>query len=183
MVFKQSQSVEAAKSWTALKAVVISEDPGATVSGEHSFIPKFGPNTQLKTYGPTSYQNSTFRANGGDNDFQTVSLDVLNPTVRRNLKAGKYRVKYTNVGYYQGQAIDLVITIKDIGIYGSTDPSSRVTWGGKTYGMLGHVSFPTDRIGFIMQGLDHVDLEWKTVRAGTNTPIETAGYYTFNDID
>lgn len=191
MVFTQPKSVKAAPSWTAPKVVVLSENPNMTMAGDHSFIPKFGSSTKLETYGPRadgsigriSYTSSQFRPVAGYGMHDTVSLDVMNKNVRDNLKAGKYYVKYTNVGYYQGQAIDLMITIKDIDIYGSTDPSSRVTWGGATLGVLGHVSFPLDRIGFIVQGLNHADLEWKTVKAGTTTPVETAGYYTFSDID
>lgn len=186
MVFTRPSSVKADDSWAAPKSIVISENSSTRIDSKFSFIPEFTDSTTLTVHGPsgmTTRNNTLFHSShDGFDPFRTISIDAENASNRTAMTSGNVYAKYTNVGYYNGQKVDLIARIKGYQLHGNT--GRRITRAdGSIYGAIGHVSFPTNAIGFTMQGFNYVDLEWQTVRAGTMTPINTAGYYTFNDID
>ena len=181
MVLTKPQTVDAAKAWKAPNARLISDAPTMKIGSKHTFIPEFTKDTVLTVSHPGDFENSDYDSSA---TFKTLSVDALNSTKRSRLLNGNYSARYSKVGYYNGQQIDLIIRITGGSVWGSTNTAHRRTAAdGQQYGALGHVAFPKDRIGLVAQGFNHVDVEWKTVKSGTNTAVSTAGYYTFNDID
>lgn len=182
--------VEAKKAiHSAPKSKIISEDKGYRIDSKYEFIPEFTSRTKLEVSGPRSYEKLLYRTNsGGSNSFYTRGFDIGASNsqynqARKDIRAGKYKARYTNVGKVNGQDVDLLITLKDIDNYGNIGSPPRTKLPGGTYGPLANISFSTIDIDVVMQGLNYMDMDWKIVKSGSNSGVNVSGYYTFDDID
>lgn len=157
------------------------------IDSDYVFIPELTPNSRLEFTSPSDlpvkdveYYNfhnpvkfSTKGVMMGGSNWNTFKSHVAN----RRIYA-----RYTNVGYVDGNSVDLIITITNAEPYG-TPSSIAGNVNGTYHAAVGLFAFRGDDIGFTTQGLKYADVEYKTVRSGTNTPVKTSGYYTFDDVD
>lgn len=145
---------------------------GTTIGSQYSFVPQVTSATQLQTFGSNLWRNTRW----SDTDSRVFrSIELTNPTNRDGLK-GSIGAKYTNVGFYNGQSVDLKITLTNWSRYGNPGKvgnSARV----------GNISFESKNIGMSTQGYNFVDTTWEYVKSGTNTRIAVSGYFTYSDID
>lgn len=132
------------------------------ISPDYNFVPTFNENTTVSTIGGSGLWR-TLNWNAKDHG-KWLSINVNN---RANLK-GKIGVRYKNVGNYDGNVIDLVITVNDWKDYRHT---------------TGNISFGKEEIAVSTQGYDYTDMTWKFVKSGTNTPVKVSGYMTIGDLD
>lgn len=149
----------------------IVSDGGVSIGSEYSFVPKVTDETKVQTFGSSLWKNTKWSSR---DNRAFKSIDV-SPTSRDNLK-NKIGVRYTNVGNYNNQKIDLKITINNWSRYGN---SGRAGVAGK----IGNISFENKRIALSTQGYNWVDTTWEYVKSGTNTKVPVSGYFTFSDID
>ncbi|WP_036095567.1 isopeptide-forming domain-containing fimbrial protein [Listeria floridensis] len=135
--------------------------PGANdvASAEYEFVADFNKaETEVIPFGGEWTEMANLA--GRSKDWYAIK-----PT---DAQKGKIGVKYTNVGRYQGEEIDLVITINDFESFNANQ---------------GYIAYSKTSIGHITQQYNWVDQTWHFVKHGTNTPIQVSGYMTINDID
>lgn len=142
------------------------------IGSEYTFVPQVTSETELVTFGSTLWRNTRW-----DNTDNRVfrSIELTNPTLRNNLK-GNIGAKYTNVGHYKGESVDLKITLTNWsrhGLAGTAGTAARV----------GNISFERNNIALSTQGYNFVDMTWEYVKSGTNTRLPVSGYFTYSDID
>lgn len=143
---------------------------GLSIDSKYTFIPEFTSRSTIKTFG-SGWKTTDYT---GSDKTKFFSNDVSS-TSKDNLK-GKIGATYTNVGYYNGQSIDLKITINNWNRYGVP---SRVGNADR----VGNISFEKTRIAVSTQGYNWVDMTWTYVKSGTSTEVPVSGYFTFSDVD
>ncbi|RBP59291.1 hypothetical protein DES36_11916 [Alkalibaculum bacchi] len=152
-----------------LPKLSVVSDGGVTIGPEYTFVPRVNSNTEIQPFGGTGWRRISWNQNGGNshNNRMFRALDVST----NNSWKGNIGVRYTNVGNYNGQSLDLKITVND--------------WAPRTVGSSKpqHISFEEKNIAISTQGYLWCDFTWEYVRSGTNTPVNVSGYYTFSDID
>lgn len=152
-----------------VKAANITSSPLTTIpnsnteiSAKYDFVPTFNEDTTISSIGGNGLWK-TRRWNASDNS-KWLSINVHN---KEHLK-GEIGVRYRNVGNYDGNVIDLVITVNDWKDYRHT---------------TGNISFGKEEIAVSTQGYDYTDMTWEFVKSGTNTPVKVSGYMTIGDLD
>lgn len=139
------------------------------IGSDYTFVPTFGEDSSVTTFGSSKWRKIDRNKEGRTNwDHQWWGIDLNNEvSSNANLK-GDVGVKYTKVGSYNGQELDLVITLTGWGAY---------------FEKTGNISFNTTDIEMYSQGYNAVDMEWRYVKSGTSTEVNVSGYLTFGDID
>lgn len=163
----------------AAQIIEVSGD-NAIIDAQYSFAPKFTPGVSwAEIYGCTNYNDSDLYRNGSANSGRLpknshVALLYNNDVVR----SGTIGVRYNNIGYYNGSAIDLKIMLVGGEVRtASADkyPSSNVPG----------VAIMDNDIDIYQQSYHTRDLVWQFtfyVR-GTNTAISVPYHANFKDID
>lgn len=141
---------------------------GYTVGSQYTFVPEVTSQTRLQTSG-SGWRSLTWSSS------DSRKFKGFHAAGKNNLK-GNMSVRYTNVGYYKGQKVDLKIIVNDWSEHGR-----NVQYNGAS--PIGNISFQEDRIAMSTQGYNWVDVTWEFVKAGTNTKLPVSGYFTFSDID
>lgn len=144
-------------------------DGGVQIDPKYSFVPTVTNKTQIQPFGGSGWKQTVWneRTSSTHNNRKFRSINVSN----QNSSKGKIGARYTNVGSYNGQSIDLIITVNDW--------SPRTTKNNKPQ----YISFEEKNIAFSTQGYLWVDVTWQFVRSGTKTPVNVSGYLTLSDID
>lgn len=142
------------------------------IGSEYTFVPQVTSDTELVTFGSSLWRNTKWNSSDS-RSFR--SIEVTNPTLRNNLK-GNIGAKYTNVGFYKGESVDLKITLTNWSRYGLPGTAGLAA-------RVGNISFQTDNIALSTQGFGFVDMTWEYVKSGTNTRLPVSGYFTYSDID
>lgn len=139
------------------------------IGSDYTFVPTFGDNSTVSTFGSNKWRKINQNKEGRENwNHQWWAID-LNTAVASNANLkGKIGVKYTKVGNFNGQELDLMITLTGWGAY---------------FQKTGNISFNTSDIEMYSQGYSAVDMEWRYVKSGTTTEVKVAGYLTFGDVD
>lgn len=151
------QSFNPLKSWSKVTV------PNASIrmDSDYSFIPNFIDGvTSMKVIGSGTHWGAS--ASPYSND--SIKLDS-------SLKKGDAGALYSDVGTYQGQKVDLKITLTDWILNPHTDDT--------VYNL---VSFATTLIGINTTGTA-VATKWTFLKHNTNTPLNISGYFSFNDLD
>ncbi|MBC1420186.1 hypothetical protein HB849_14440, partial [Listeria fleischmannii] len=130
-----------------------------TASAKYEFIAGFNKEkTKVEPFGGQWSEKANLE--GRAKDWYTIK-----PTEDQK---GKIGVRYTNVGRYGGEELDLVITVND--------------W--KSFNKhQGDIAYSKTQIGHITQQYDWVDQTWSFVKTGTDEKVKVSGYMTINDID
>ncbi len=139
------------------------------IGSDYTFVPTFGDNSTVSTFGSGNWRKINQNKEGRENwnhQWWAINLDTAVNT-NANLK-GKIGVKYTKVGSFNGQELDLMIYLTN------WDPYFKQT---------GNISFNTSDIEMYSQGYEAVDMEWRYVKSGTTTEVKVSGYLTFGDVD
>lgn len=85
---------------------------------------------------------------------------------------GNYKVRYSNVGTYQGQKIDVVMTLTSFsGCKKKSSASKCGIWFGPKF------------LEVYSLGVKRINVKYNFYKAGTNTAITVKGYSTYWDID
>ncbi len=165
------------------------------IGSDHVFIPELSSSSKLIV--PNSSQmwgdgfvRRRYRAlsGSGNANFYTESVYVGGTwanweNAKKNMNNNLIRGRYTNVGHVNGNSVDLIMTVKGLTPYGKINQRVAIGGSGIYAGPVTNLSFREDEIGFVSQGFEHVDLEFRVVLSGTDNTVDTAGYYTFNDVD
>lgn len=157
-------------------------DKNTTIAEKYNFVPRVTENTKAEAFGSNRWRTLDARSPKQTNpqpNPKYLGIDLRSSSLN-NLK-GKIGVRYTNVGYIDGQAIDLKITLMDWVPYGRSNP--RFTATGGESDSIGNISFTTTAISMDSQGYENVHMRWEYVKAGTNTRVNVSGYLTMSDID
>lgn len=166
----------------SVKAATIHEVSGsnAIIDSYYSFAPKFTPGVSwAEFYGCRSYDSSALFRNEGATSGRLptnshLSLLSSNAVVR----SGTIGVRYNNVGYYNGSAVDLKIMLVDGEIRTATTtthPESNMP----------SVAFMDNDIDIYQQSYQTRNFVWQFTFyiRGTNTPISVPFHANFKDID
>lgn len=160
-----------------LPGLKVSNESNYILDADHVFVPEINANTKIETFGGSgSAKWRTLPWSGTDNR-QFFGIDVIHTTSNdgANLK-GNIGVIYKDVGTYDGQKVDLKITLTNWGRYGDKGKVGSAS-------PVGNMSFEKNRIAFTSQGFGWVDMNWQYLIHGTNKGLNTSGYFTFSDID
>lgn len=130
------------------------------ISGSYTFIPQFiEGKTTVESFG-TGWSTKV-----ATDDPNHKWLSFI-PT--SDSQKGKQGVIYRNVGMYDGNQIDLKITVTNWDSYTKTKAN---------------ISYSTALLGHETQGYSSVSQKWEFINHETNQPIKVNGYMTINDID
>lgn len=139
------------------------------IGSDYTFVPTFGDNSTVSTFGSGNWRKINQNKEGRENwNHQWWAINLNNQVASNSNLKGKIGVKYTKVGSFNGQELDLIITL---------------TGWGAHFQKTGNISFNTTDIEMYSQGYSAVDMEWRYVKSGTSTEVKVAGYLTFGDID
>lgn len=126
---------------------------------KYEFIAQFNSEkSQVEPFGGVWTQKANIE--GRSKDWYSITPNAS--------QKGKIGVKYTNVGMYEGEELDLIITVND--------------WHSFN-GNQGSINYSRTQIGHITQQYDWVDQIWRFVKHGTMTPVQVSGFMTINDLD
>lgn len=107
---------------------------------------------------------------------------------KSSITGGKYYIVYRNVGTYNGQKIDVKLSVQDYAI-------SSAYSGGTYDGRVPFIAFYNDkkgpkysgefskRVGVYVGRIDWIELKYEFFKSGTSTPVSLKGYTTYWDID
>lgn len=130
-----------------------------TASAKYEFIAGFNKEkTKVEPFGGKFSEKANLE--GRAKDWYTIK-----PTEDQK---GKIGVRYTNVGRYGGEELDLVRTIYDWKSFNNHQ---------------GDIAFSKTHIGLITQQYDDVDQGMKFVKTGTDEEVKVSGFMTINDMD
>lgn len=130
------------------------------INGKYTFIPRFiKGKTTVEPFG-TGWSLKSISDRTFDKYWSFV------PT--SDSQKGKQGVIYKNVGVYNGQQVDLKVTVTD--------------WDSYTKDK-GNIAYSENHLGHTMQGYLSVSQTWEFINHETNQPIKVTGYMTINDID
>ncbi|MBP1047137.1 hypothetical protein I6N96_12720 [Enterococcus sp. BWM-S5] len=143
-----------------------------TVSSKYSFIAGFNEEkTETKIFGDGVWRelsdDGTLKSQG-----YSSKVAVFNPNQQADHESlkGKVGVLYTNVGIYDGKAIDLKVTLKD--------------WSAPAEDhFYGNIMLGLDMISLNTQKYYNVDFDFEYFEHGTDTPADVSGFMTVNDLD
>lgn len=149
-------------------------------SSDYSFTPKFIKNvTTTQSYGTTDYDVDYLRTDS----YVFSSENVYTARLTSNSQKGKIWVRYNNVGKYNGDIIDLKITLTDWNYLQPANLSASAKTGGVNYPT---VAFRKDAIDVSISNIPAIDSPcWKFTfyRNGTNTAVSIKNHITFKDFD
>lgn len=165
-----------------LKAATIHEVSGsnAIIDSYYSFAPKFTPGVSwAEFYGCRSYDSSAlFRNEGATSGRLPTNSHLALLSSNAVVRSGRIGVRYNNVGYYNGSAVDLKIMLVDGEIRTATTtthPESNMP----------SVAFMDNNIDIYQQSYQTRNFVWQFTFyiRGTNTPISVPFHANFKDID
>lgn len=166
----------------SVKAATIHEVSGsnAIIDSYYSFAPKFTPGVSwAEFYGCRSYDSSAlFRNEGATSGRLPTNSHLALLSSNAVVRSGTIGVKYNNVGYYNGSAVDLKIMLVDGEIRTATTtthPESNMP----------SVAFMDNDIDIYQQSYQTRNFVWQFTFyiRGTNTPISVPFHANFKDID
>ena len=166
----------------SVKAATIHEVSGsnAIIDSYYSFAPKFTPGVSwAEFYGCRSYDSSAlFRNEGATSGRLPTNSHLALLSSNAVVRSGTIGVRYNNVGYYNGSAVDLKIMLVDGEIRTATTtthPESNMP----------SVAFMDNDIDIYQQSYQTRNFVWHFTFyiRGTNTPISVPFHANFKDID
>ena len=166
----------------SVKAATIHEVSGnnAIIDSYYSFAPKFTPGVSwAEFYGCRSYDSSAlFRNEGATSGRLPTNSHLALLSSNAVVRSGTIGVRYNNVGYYNGSAVDLKIMLVDGEIRTATTtthPESNMP----------SVAFMDNDIDIYQQSYQTRNFVWQFTFyiRGTNTPISVPFHANFKDID
>ena len=166
----------------SVKAATIHEVSGsnAIIDSYYSFAPKFTPGVSwAEFYGCRSYDSSAlFRNEGATSGRLPTNSHLALLSSNAVVRSGTIGVRYNNVGYYNGSAVDLKIMLVDGEIRTATTtthPESNMP----------SVAFMDNNIDIYQQSYQTRNFVWQFTFyiRGTNTPISVPFHANFKDID
>lgn len=83
-----------------------------------------------------------------------------------------YNVRYSKVGKYNGEYVDVVMTLTGYS-------GCKLRKGASVCGLW----FESDKLGVYSLGIHRISIKYSFYKTGTNTPITVKGYTTYWDID
>lgn len=146
-----------------------------TLDAAYGFTPRFIPGvTQAVPFGMTNYAEDHW---ANDEDVLDMS-ERQSVRITSNAQKGNVGVRYNNVGTYQGQIVDLKLTLEDFAAF---RPSGTYK-GRPTYPTI---LFWTTSIRAQPQSNAFKGLKWgfQFYIHGTNTPLKVKLHNTFQDMD
>lgn len=146
-----------------------------TLDAAYGFTPRFIPGvTQAVPFGMTNYAEDHWSS---DEDVLDMS-ERQSVRITSNAQKGNVGVRYNNVGTYQGQIVDLKLTLEDFAAF---RPSGTYK-GRPTYPTI---LFWTTSIRAQPQSFAFKGLKWgfQFYIHGTNTPLKVKLHNTFQDMD
>lgn len=156
-----------------LPRLSVISDGNVTIGSKYTFVPEFTSRSKVETWGSNVWRDTRW---SGSDSRGFRSIDVTHPVNRDSTHKGKIGVTYTNVGYYDGQSIDLRITVTNWSRFGLPGKVGKA-------GRVGHISFEKNKIAMATTGFNWVDTTWEYVKSGTRTRVPVSGYFTFSDVD
>ena len=166
----------------SVKAATIHEvsESNAIIDSYYSFAPKFTPGVSwAEFYGCRSYDSSAlFRNEGATSGRLPTNSHLALLSSNAVVRSGTIGVRYNNVGYYNGSAVDLKIMLVDGEIRTATTtthPESNMP----------SVAFMDNDIDIYQQSYQTRNFVWQFTFyiRGTNTPISVPFHANFKDID
>lgn len=166
----------------SVKAATIHEVSGsnAIIDSYYSFAPKFTPGVSwAEFYGCRSYDSSAlFRNEGATSGRLPTNSHLALLSSNAVVRSGTIGVRYNNVGYYNGSAVDLKIMLVDGEIRTATTtthPESNMP----------SVAFMDNDIDIYQQSYQTRNFVWQFTFyiRGTNTSISVPFHANFKDID
>lgn len=166
----------------SVKAATIHEVSGsnAIIDSYYSFAPKFTPGVSwAEFYGCRSYDSSAlFRNEGATSGRLPTNSHLALLSSNAVVRSDTIGVRYNNVGYYNGSAVDLKIMLVDGEIRTATTtthPESNMP----------SVAFMDNDIDIYQQSYQTRNFVWQFTFyiRGTNTPISVPFHANFKDID
>lgn len=150
-------------------------------NSEYSFTPKFIKNvTTTQSSGMTNYASDFLKTETSGNFNPDIFYSAR---LTSNSQKGKIWVRYNNVGTYNGQIIDLKITLSGWNYLQPANVSANSIIGGVNYPT---VLFKKDDIDVNITSIPAVDSPVWTFSFylnGTNKAISVKSHITFKDID
>lgn len=129
---------------------------------KYDFIMHFSKETKVKPFG------TTWKIHDENWGGAYSGYTVVKPS--DSLK-GKIGVLYTNVAEYQGQKVDLKITVTGWSQYLNKGKTTLITYGDKG-------------ISHSQSGFNYVNQRWEFINQKTGKPLSVEGFFvTFNDLD
>lgn len=163
--------------------------PLQTISSNTSFDPEYGFSFKFID-GKTTTETSGMTNNSVDYNMQTSggSSDLkkdqyYSSRLTSNNQKGKIWCRYNNVGTYNGQIVDLKVTLSGWSYLQPANKKASSTIGGVNYPT---VFFAKDKIEARVTTYPAIDspvFTFNFYKHGTNTPISVKCVETFKDID
>ena len=120
---------------------------------------------------PSSIKMSQSNIKKWGSEYSNQVNDAI--VVEANKKAiNNYKARYYNVGKYNGESVDVVMTLTGYS-------GCKLRRGASVCGLW----FESDKLGVYSLGIHHISIKYSFYKTGTNTPITVKGYTTYWDID
>lgn len=149
-------------------------------SSDYSFCPKFIKNvTTTQSFGMTNYSEDFLRTDDialSPNNFYTARLTS-------DSQKGKIWVRYNNVGTYNGQIIDLKITLSNWNYLQPENTNANSSIGGVSYPTVAFKKTAIDVNITSFPAIDSPLWTFNYYKNGTEQKISLKSHLTFKDID
>lgn len=183
-VIKQESNIEKKEIISKSNNINVIKDTLKThfIDTEYSFYPKFTSNTKVETKGMTNYEED-FKKYTNNEKGSISKDDWCLARITNNNQKGNIWIRYNNVGMFEGETVDMKITLKSWNYLQPANKSASSLIGGKNYPC----------IGFCLNGFDITCTSYPAIDTpiyvieffhhNTNNIINISGHFTFRDID
>lgn len=151
-------------------------DDHTVISSRYAFQPRYiSGKTSIETFGFVTDEKDVWSDNATGGDYSTVEMVAIKDESQK----GNVGVWYRNVGQYQGNTIDLKITVSDWKEIRTVNTSIN---GKPNYPS---VEFWKDRIliGISTDSFHDIAFEYEFFNAEDGLPADITGHLTFADVD
>lgn len=120
---------------------------------------------------PSSIKMSTSNIKKWGSEYSSQVKKAV--VIEANKKAiNNYKVRYDKVGTYNGEYVDVVMTLTGYS-------GCKLRRGASVCGLW----FESDKLGVYSLGINHISVQYNFYKTGTNKSIKVKGYTTYWDID
>ena len=184
----EENTIEEVENDYEISLLATQDIPLQTISSSTSFDPEYGFSFKFID-GKTTTETSGMTNNSVDynmNSSATGDLsksDFYSARLTSNTQKGKIWCRYNNVGTYNGEIIDLKVTLSDWSYLQPANKNASSTIGGVNYPT---VFFAKNKIEARVTSYPAIDsplFTFNFYKHGTNTPISIKCVETFKDVD
>ena len=149
-------------------------------SSDYSFSPKFIKNvTTIQSFGMTNYSEDFLRTD----DIALSPDSFYTARLTSNSQKGKIWIRYNNVGTYNGQIIDLKITLSNWNYLQPENTNANSSIGGVSYPTVAFKKTAIDVNITSFPAIDSPLWTFNYYKNGTEQKISLKSHLTFKDMD